>query len=342
MTGIFVYTYIYLLYFYIFNSFKQVLRSITITKEECIKFLQQQGVFHSSMTCPGPCYAGHRSLHCGQEMALKKTNDNKDQYVWRCRKIHKSAKGDNIKITKDVKLSIRHRSWLVDAKIPLEIVIELTYLWAQGFNLQEIMHELKLSKRTVIEWSAFFRDTCLTTMLEYSEQIGGVGVEVEIDESKFGKRKYHKGHRVEGQWVFGGREKHDKSKIFMVPVKNRKKVTLLALIKKWIKPGSIIHSDCWKAYSDLAKHGYTHVTVNHSKEFVNKEMGACTNAIECDWRHAKVSIPPYGIHKGLHAGYLAEFMWRRRNHNTDKFLQLLKDITDTFDKKYLQKVPKCS
>ena len=90
-------------------------------------------------------------------------------------------------------------------------------------------------------------------MLEYSEAIGGEGVEVEIDESKFGKRKYHKGHRVEGQWVFGGREKKDKSKIFMVPVANCKKVTLLEIIKRWIKPGSIIRSDCWKAYSDLKK-----------------------------------------------------------------------------------------
>ncbi|CAG8848563.1 18529_t:CDS:2, partial [Racocetra persica] len=29
---------------------------------------------------------------------------------------------------------------------------------------------------------------------------------VEIDKSKFGKRKYNKGKRVEGQWVFGGVE----------------------------------------------------------------------------------------------------------------------------------------
>ena len=275
-------------------------------------------------------------------MALKVTNDNKDQCVWRCRKIHKSTKDQQIKVCKDVKLSIRHQSWLVDAKIPLETVVELIYLWAQGFTLQEILHELKLSKRTIIEWSAFFRDTCLTTMLEYSEAIGGEGVEVEIDESKFGKRKYHKGHRVEGQWVFGGREKNDKSKIFMVPVANRKKVTLLAIIKRWIKPGSIIHSDCWKAYNDLKKHGYIHVTVNHSKEFVNKETGACTNSIECDWRHAKVSIPPYGIHKGLHAGYLAEFMWRRRNYNKDKFIELIKDINYSFVKKYLHHVPTAS
>lgn len=31
-------------------------------------------------------------------------------------------------------------------------------------------------------------------------------VVVEVDEYKFGKRKYHKGHQVEGVWVVGGVE----------------------------------------------------------------------------------------------------------------------------------------
>ena len=34
--------------------------------------------------------------------------------------------------------------------------------------------------------------------------IGGPGKVVEIGESKFGKKKSHKGHNMEGQWVFGG------------------------------------------------------------------------------------------------------------------------------------------
>ena len=61
----------------------------------------------------------------------------------------------------------------------------------------------------------------------------------------------------------------------MVPVNKRDAKTLLPIIEKWIAKGSIIHSDCWKAYNELKSMGYEHVTVNHSKEFFNKETAAC-------------------------------------------------------------------
>ena len=53
--------------------------------------------------------------------------------------------------------------------------------------------------------------------MKSSEQIGREGEVVEIDESKFWKRKYYKGHHVEGQWVFGGIQSSSE-KIFLVLV----------------------------------------------------------------------------------------------------------------------------
>ena len=63
----------------------------------------------------------------------------------------------------------------------------------------------------------FAREVCFSVLEQDSEHIGGPGKFVEIDESKFGKRKYHRGKRpkrVEGVWVFGGIERESKRCFF--------------------------------------------------------------------------------------------------------------------------------
>ncbi|KAF0687269.1 Uncharacterized protein FWK35_00035460 [Aphis craccivora] len=66
-------------------------------------------------------------------------------------------------------------------------------------------------------------------------KLGGYGHTVKIDELKFGRRKHHRDHRVEGQWVFGGYERKT-GNVLMVPVEKRDATTLLHVIKEWIKP----------------------------------------------------------------------------------------------------------
>ena len=167
-------------------SFKCILTEVSCSNEKVLCFLQDHGVLIRRLICPGPAIKGQRRFGCGKEMILKSTKDTKDGLVWRCRKIHKADDSGQKKVTKDVKITVRHMSWLVDAQIPLTSVIELMYLWSQGFTINEIKHELKLSHKTVIEWSIFFRESCFTVMIEHSQPIGGNGIEVEIDESKFG------------------------------------------------------------------------------------------------------------------------------------------------------------
>lgn len=74
-------------------------------------------------------------------------------------------------------------------------------------------------------------------LIDNSKPIGGPGKTVKIDESKFGKRKFNKGKRVDGQWVFGGIER-ESGEVFMVPVDRRDKATLLLIIEEWILKGS--------------------------------------------------------------------------------------------------------
>ena len=84
-----------------------------------------------------------------------------------------------------------------------------------------LREEFDFNLNTKVDWSNFCREIAIDVVLKNFEKIGGPGVIVEVDESKFGKSefllllifryyihplsgKYNKGHRVDGQWVFGG------------------------------------------------------------------------------------------------------------------------------------------
>ena len=61
--------------------------------------------------------------------------------------------------------------------------------------------------RTIANYFSYCREVCTWSVeckLATDGKISGVGMTVEIDESKFGKRKYQRGRLIEGQWVLGG------------------------------------------------------------------------------------------------------------------------------------------
>jgi len=78
--------------------------------------------------------------------------------------------------------------------------------------------------------------------------LGGPGKVVEVDEAKFGKRKFHRGRRVNGVWIFGILERGSNNCVVM-PVEDRTEETLLSEIVKYVAPGATIISDCWASYN---------------------------------------------------------------------------------------------
>ena len=200
---------------------------------------------------------------------IKDKSYPKDGLVWRCQKKHCQHK-----------VSIHKGSWFEGSHLDIVQIIKLTYYWVYKCSEQFVKRELLLSSNTtIVDWFNFAREVCVVLLEKDSVPIGEPGKVVEIKESKFGKRKYHKGRRVEGVWVFGGIERESK-KLLVTTVTDRSSATLIPIIKKFILPGSKIISDCWKSYDCLSKEGYSHGTVNHSVEFVNSEMGDYTNTIE--------------------------------------------------------------
>uniref|UniRef100_A0A1X7V8Z4 ISXO2-like transposase domain-containing protein n=1 Tax=Amphimedon queenslandica TaxID=400682 RepID=A0A1X7V8Z4_AMPQE len=99
------------------------------------------------------------------------------------------------------------------------------------------------SNSTIVAWCYFAREVGLTVLERDSQPLGGPGKVVEVDESKFGKRKFNRGLRVDGQWVFGGIERGLK-RCFMVTLQDRSVATLIPLIKKYILQGTKVITNC--------------------------------------------------------------------------------------------------
>ena len=108
--------------------------------------------------------------------------------------------------------------------------------------------------------------------------------------------------------MFGGIERGT-THSFMVVVLDRSADTLLPIIQRYIRPGTLIISDEWRAYCQIRSLGYTHQTVNDSQNFVNPATGAHTNSIEGYWSCVKSQLRKHEASSQLFPTYL--LTWRQ-------------------------------
>ncbi len=176
--------------------------------------------------------------------------------------------------------SLLSGTFFENCKINIGDVILFIYLWAhENCSFKLINHETSISYHPFVAWRKYLRDICTQKSLCDEQMIGGPVKTVQIDESQFSRRKNHSGRILPNQWVFGGIES-DTNNAFMEPVANRSRETLFEIIRRRIRPGTLIISDCWAAYGTLENIGYGHLTVNHSYNFVDSKTDAYTQKIE--------------------------------------------------------------
>jgi len=115
--------------------------------------------------------------------------------------------------------------------------------------------------------------------------------------------------------------------MFFVTVDDRSVNKLIPIIKDWIKPGTTVHSDCWKAYSSLQAECYIHNTVNNSIQIIT-DSGIHTNTIESCWNSLKKSLSRFSTRKELYTSYFTEYRIRQKYLacSEDKFLEVLRLI----------------
>lgn len=249
-------------------------------------------------------------------MALKKRATVQDGYAWRCAEIACQRW-----------VSIRRNSFFYGSHISLVKWLHVIYFWSHDDSNHRIQHMSGLSNNTVGKMLKSLRSVCSNKIATNLIRIGGPGHIVEIDESKFGhKQKYHRGRFGEGPWVFGAIDRATKAAIvFRVP--NRKRETLLPIMQRHILPGTTIHSDEFTPYRTLHNHGYIHLTVNHSENFVDPFTGVHTNTVEGLWSAVKRKLKRMnGTRYDRIPEYLDEFMWKRQFNQGDRFLAIIQDI----------------
>ncbi|CAO3692529.1 unnamed protein product [Rhizopus microsporus] len=263
----------------------EFMQNIAGNEEAAIRYLTEKCIFYGAgeLSCPGGS-------------ALRWRSNGNRGYAWRCNGVitnYETGERCCYGTTRPSKLA----SFFYRKKIPCAQVLLILYFWLHHSRRMDIADMVKVHPSTVARVLYGWYQIMQEELSKGDMQIGGLSADgtpivVEIDESKFGKRKYNRGNSVEGVWAVGGVEKTPERKCFFVTVNDRSKETLNRIITTYVKPNSIVRTDGWAGYCDiplLHDGTLTHEVVNHSVEFVTT-AGVHTNTIEGTWYGIKQNV----------------------------------------------------
>ncbi|XP_077104208.1 uncharacterized protein LOC143757139 [Siphateles boraxobius] len=300
-------------------------------RKKIIKWLQKKGLLCKAPSC----------RRCGKNMRIT-THSGRDGYIWTCRR------NTHRRIT----LSIRNGSLFNNSRVPLVKWMEYIYRFSQGLHLRQIdlMEDcVAKTSTTLSRMNKLLRKVCINALSKLKRKtglrVGGKSRQkfVAIDESKFAhKRKFNRGRcrttwqRKKG-WVFGMMEVKGARRLPVLKmVKDRSRTTLMPIIKRHIRRGSAVYSDNWRAYLNaLQPQGYKHLTVNHSKNFIDPQTGCHTQHIERAWLTIKAQVSRFRGNKTkkLLKEHLKFIQWHyclgRRNRK-GALAQLIHDIRKAY------------
>lgn len=277
---------------------------ITKNDESIINYLINQGIVNEDKRCP----------KCRN---IVKISVNRKTY--RCTK--KSCGKE---------IGLFRKTFMENCNLGLGNLFLLTYLYLHKVPTQSILLMLGIGSETMCSWTKYIRQL-LADNVEFEDVvIGGKGIIVEIDETKLGKRKYNKGHWVEGVWVLVGVERTPEKRIFAIEVPDRSAETLLTIIQTHVKEGSIINTDGWRSYESVTETlGMEHNIVNHKKHFKDPITGTHTNTVEGMNNGLKTFIKARNRNNNTNNinDYLYYFIWYRQNKDNlwDGFINAIKD-----------------
>ncbi|XP_068242782.1 uncharacterized protein [Palaemon carinicauda] len=149
---------------------------------------------------------------------------------------------------------------------PWEIALYVNHCLQNFYDFSPCKEFLEWPTRTLVNWHNFCFEVTLNWLYN-QESIGGPNIIVEIDQTFFLKIKYERFRKREPNqvWLFGGIERESKKRL-IIPLhkegQDPSAKTLLPIIRKYIRKGSVVISDDWAAFQTLSREGYVHKLVN--------------------------------------------------------------------------------
>lgn len=133
---------------------------------------------------------------------------------------------------------------------------------------------------------------------------------------------------------FGMQQRSKRAKPVLRLVEKRGRQDLVPLIAHHVRKGSNIISDEWCAYRSLPAFGYNHMTVNHSRWYVDPQTGAHTQHIERAWRSKEQVWRQRGNQAECllsdHLCLIEWTEWQGRKHKDGPLGRLLHDIAKRY------------
>ena len=297
-------------------------------------FLIKHGVF-PSMDTVATCQDCYGFMEFDQESFDHNSNPLAG---WSCQRrpewIKKTKKGKKNRRLKRCKssnnpINLRTGTFIEGTTLPCWKTVLMGVAFCQRDNRHSrIQENVGVCAGTSARYRKIFLNATVQ-WVENQEAIGGTypaGAPkiVELDETLFVSKRNLKQsrHCTDAIWVFGGVERHSK-KSFLYPLTKvckskkgatkwvssllRDSSTLIPIILKMVKPGSIIITDGWTAYLPLNDYGYFHHRVIHLTEWVvASKPWIHTQTIERLWGDLK----DFSLQRGQKKEYLKEIVGR--------------------------------
>lgn len=263
---------------------------ITADEKVCIEYLVTIGVFEKEKQC----------YKCRKVLKLYISNK---KYMHSTRNCSYS-------------ISLFKNTYFANSRLTICEMMRLAYIQLYNIPLSVVQNMIGLCYNTVFTYGHHLEQLLIESLDDKDMVIGGEGIEVEVDETKFGKRKYHRGKRVTGVWVLVGVERTSEKRYFCVPIKNRTSEEICRVMERYIQPGSIVITDFWKSYVNVCKVlNFTHKRVNHSLHFKDPITNVHTNTVEGMNNSLKSSISPRKRTGKYIERRLLMHVWRNKNKN---------------------------